>query len=113
MNPRPNDRVEAALDLLSRGNSPSVVVSRLAAGWGGAVCSRRTAQRAVQRAYDALKADFDLSECDRRALTAQVINLLLEGCQLCLHTNQPGSLAGLVAQLDRVVGLSAQPQQRQ
>ena len=34
MNPRPNDRVEAALDLLSKGNSPSVVVSRLAAGWG-------------------------------------------------------------------------------
>ena len=81
-------------------------------GGGGAVCSRRTAQRAVQRAYDVLKADFDLSECDRRALTAQVINLLLEGCQMCLQTNQPGSLAACVGQLDRIVGLSAQPQQR-
>ena len=106
MNPRPNDRVEAALDLLSRGNSPSVVVSRLAAGWGGAVCSRRTAQRAVKAAYDQMREDYDHSDCDRRALTAQVINLLLEGCQQSLATNNTGALAALVAQLDKVVGLS-------
>lgn len=85
---------------------------RVLAAGGGAACSRRTAQRANQRAYDVLKADFDISECDRRALTAQVINHLLEGCQMCLKTNQPGSLAALVGQLDRVFGLSAQPQQR-
>ena len=112
MNPRPNDRVEAALDLLSRGNSPSVVVSRLAAGWGGAVCSRRTAQRAVAKAYAELKADFDLSECDRPALVSQCIGLLLEGAQMSLATNQPAALAGCISQLDKLVGLSAQPQQR-
>ena len=106
MNPRTNDRVSAALDLLSRGNSPSVVVSRLAAGWGGAACSRRTAQRAVKAAYDQMREDYDHSDCDRRALTAQVINLLLEGCQQSLATNNTGALAALVAQLDKVVGLS-------
>ena len=108
MNPRPNDRVEAALDLLSRGNSPSVVVSRLAAGWGGAVCSRRTAQRAVQRAYALLKEDFEVSECDRPAMVTQCIGLLMEGAQQSLATNNTGALVACVAQLDKLVGLSSQ-----
>ena len=112
MKKRTAARAEAALDLLHKGNSPSAVVTFLSQGVGGGPCSRRTAQRAVADAFDLLRDDYEESGCDRRALTAQVINLLLEGCQMCLHTNQPGSLAALVGQLDRVVGLSAQPQQR-
>ena len=108
MNQRPSVRAEAALELLHKGNSPSTVTSLLAAGVGGGPCSRRTAQRAVADAFDLLRDDYEESGCDRRALTAQVINLLLEGCQMCLHTNQPGSLAACIAQLDRIVGLSQQ-----
>jgi hypothetical protein len=108
MNNRAADRIEVALDLLSKGNSPSATVTRVAHGWGGAPCSRRTAQRAVKAAYDQMREDYEHSDCDRRAMTAQVINLLLEGCQMCLHTNQPGSLAACIGQLDRIVGLSQQ-----
>lgn len=53
-----------------------------------------------------MRQDYEQSDCDRRALTAQVINLLLEGCQQSLATNNTGALAALVAQLDKVVGLS-------
>ena len=81
MNQRPSVRAEAALDLLHKGKSPSTVTSLLASGVGGGPCSRRTAQRAVATAFEMLKADYEESGCDRRALTAQVINLLLEGCQ--------------------------------
>ena len=108
MNNRAADRIEVALDLLSKGNSPSATVTRLAHGWGGAPCSRRTAQRAVKAAYDQMREDYDHSDCDRRAMTAQVINLLMEGCQQSLATNNTGALAALVAQLDKVVGLSQQ-----
>ena len=106
MNSRPNDRVAVALDLLSHGSSPSVVVSRLAEGWGGAACSRRTAQRAVRAAYNQLKEDFEVSECDRAAMAAQCINLLMEGAQQSLNTNNTGALVACIAQLDRLVGLS-------
>jgi len=37
---------------------------------------------------------------------------LLEGTQQSLRTNQPRSLAACIAQLDKLVGLSVQPQQR-
>ena len=53
-----------------------------------------------------LKADYEESGCDRRAMAAQCINLLLEGAQQSLRTNQPGSLAACIAQLDKLVGLS-------
>ena len=106
MNQRPSVRAEAALELLHKGNSPSTITSLLASGVGGGPCSRRTAQRAVATAFEMLKADYEESGCDRRALTAQVINLLLEGCQQSLATNNTGALAALVAQLDKVVGLS-------
>ena len=106
MNPRPSERIAVALDLLSKGNSPSIVVSRLAAGWGGAACSRRTAQRAVRAAYNQLKQDFEVSECDRAAMAAQCINLLMEGAQQSLNTNNTGALVACIAQLDRLVGLS-------
>lgn len=34
MNNRADDRIEVALDLLSKGNSPSATVTRVAHGWG-------------------------------------------------------------------------------
>ena len=105
---RPSVRAEAALDLLHKGNSPSTVTSLLASGVGGGPCSRRTAQRAVATAFEMLKADYEESGCDRQAMAAQCINLLLEGAQQSLKTNQPGSLAACIAQLDKLVGLSAQ-----
>ena len=53
-----------------------------------------------------LKADYEESGCDRQEMAAQCINLLLEGVQQSLRTNQPGSLAACIAQLDKLVGLS-------
>ncbi len=113
MKKRTAARAEDALDLLHKGKSPSAVVTFLSQGVGGGPCSRRTAQRAVADAFDLFRDDYEESGWDRRALTAQVINLLLEGCQMCLHTNQPGALAASVGQLDWIVGLSDHPQERQ
>ena len=106
MNQRPSVRAEAALELLHKGNSPSTVTSLLASGVGGGPCNGRTAQSAVATAFEMLKADYEESGCDRQAMAAQCIHLLLEGAQQSLRTNQPGSLAEYIAQRDKLVGLS-------
>ena len=42
----------------------------------------------------------------RAAMAAQCINLLMEGAQQSLNTNNTGALVACIAQLDRLVGLS-------
>ncbi len=79
---------------------------------GGAFCSRRTAQRAVKKAYALLKQDFEVSECDRPAIVTQCIWLSMEGAQQSLATNQPSSMVACIAELDNLIGMSAQPQKR-
>jgi len=81
VNTRPNERVTVALDLLSKGNSPSVVVSRLAAGWGG---------RSLLKAHSSACSEVCLQRAEA-GLRGQRVRQGSDGCTV--HQSADGGCA--------------------
>ena len=100
------DRVQVAHSKLLEGFSCTAVVAYLAETKG---VSRRTAQRTVQQAYALIREDIDKANVQRSDLVAQAIHLLMESAHVGLAQNKRGAVVGVVAQLEKLCGLSLAP----
>lgn len=94
-------RVDWALAELLKLRSTSAVVSELAEREG---CSRRTAQRAVQKAHQRLVAD--LEDIDRKHVVAQLEHALFAAASKALEDGQPAVIVGVSRELRALLQLN-------
>jgi hypothetical protein len=96
-------RVDRAARLLLEGCSASSVVAQLSESEG---ISTRQARRIVKVAYQQLAAD--VSEIDRRELTAQTVHILQMAMKSALASGHASAVAGCAKTLMELIGLGQQ-----
>ena len=97
------DRVDTLQRMLLEGSSNSVCVAHASREWG---VSRRQAYRLIKRAWQRIADDVDGTDLSRRELVAWCITQLMEAAGVAKQQKNPGSVVGIVRELDVLVGLS-------
>ena len=97
------DRVDTLQRMLLEGSSNSVCVAHASREWW---VSRRQAYRLLKRAWQRIAEDVDATDLSRRELVAWCITQLTEAAGVAKQQKNPGSIVGIVRELDALVGLS-------
>jgi len=97
------ERIDTLQRMLLEGSSNSVCVAHASREWG---VSRRQAYRLLKRAWQRIAEDVDATDLSRRELVAWCITQLMEAAGVAKQQKNPGSVVGIVRELDALVGLS-------
>ena len=97
------DRIDILQRMLLEGSSNSVCVAHASREWG---VSRRQGYRLIKRAWQRIAEDVDATDLSRRELVAWCITQLMEAAGVAKQQKNPGSVVGIVRELDALVGLS-------
>ena len=97
------EQIEILQRMLLEGSSNSVCVAHASREWW---VSRRQAYRLLKRAWQRIAEDVDATDLSRRELVAWCITQLMEAAGVAKQQKNPGSVVGIVRELDALVGLS-------
>ena len=99
------ERIDTLQRMLLEGSSNSACVAHASREWG---VSRRQAYRLIKRAWQRIAEDVDATDLSRRELVAWWITQLMEAAGVAKQQKNPGSVVGIIRELDALVGLSPQ-----